>query len=56
MAKILCVLYPDPVTGYPAGLRAGRHPGIDHYPGGQTVAHPVGDRLHPGRAAGLRVR
>ncbi|ANB76529.1 hypothetical protein AYM40_30475 [Paraburkholderia phytofirmans OLGA172] len=40
MAKILCVLYPDPVTGYSPKYARDDIPVITQYPGGQTVPSP----------------
>lgn len=37
MAKVLCVLYPDPVTGYPPRYARKDVPSITVYPNGQTV-------------------
>ncbi len=37
MAKVLCVLYPDPVTGYPPAYARDDIPVIKGYPNGQTV-------------------
>jgi formate dehydrogenase len=34
MAKILCVLYDDPVDGYPKSYPRADLPKIDRYPGG----------------------
>ena len=42
MAKILCVLYPDPVTGYPPKYARDGIPVVTQYPGGQTVPSPKG--------------
>lgn len=42
MAKILCVLYPDPKTGYPPNYARDDIPVITEYPNGQTVPTPVG--------------
>ena len=39
MAKVLCVLYDDPVDGYPTSYPRDDIPTIDRYPGGQTRAH-----------------
>ena len=39
MAKVLCVLYDDPVDGYPTSYARDDIPKIDRYPGGQTAAH-----------------
>ncbi|MDH7460304.1 NAD-dependent formate dehydrogenase [Chitinophagaceae bacterium 26-R-25] len=43
MAKILCVLYPDPVTGYPPKYARKSIPEIQVYPNGQTTPTPVGE-------------
>ncbi len=40
MAHVLCVLYDDPVDGYPTSYAARRHARIDHYPGGLTTPTP----------------
>ena len=94
--KVVLVLYPDPVNGYPPNYARDSVPTIEVYPDGQTSALPPGprppdsrfnlvnvslllacssrpygnllthrtwlspdperDRLHPGRAARMRVR
>ena len=56
MAKILAVLYPDPVDGYPKTYARDDVPKIDHYPDGQTVPNPQVDRLQTRPAAGQRFR
>jgi hypothetical protein len=38
MAKILCVLYDDPTTGYPPIYSRSDIPKITTYPDGQTAA------------------
>ena len=40
MAKILCVLYDDPVGGYPASYPRDDLPKIERYPNGQTLPTP----------------
>src|SRR5262245_48771871 len=40
MAKILCVLYDDPTTGYPTSYARDDVPTIERYPGGQTAPSP----------------
>jgi formate dehydrogenase len=40
MAKVLCVLYDDPVDGYPTSYARDDVPRIDDYPGGQTAPTP----------------
>ncbi len=52
MAKIVCVLYPDPVTGYPTSYARDDLPKIDHYPGGQTLPTPKGIDFKPGTLLG----
>ncbi len=52
MAKILCVLYPDPVTGYPSTYARDRIPVITEYPGGQTVPNPHAIDFIPGHLLG----
>ena len=48
MAKILCVLYPDPVSGYPNSYARDGVPKIEHYPGGQTTPSPKAVDFTPG--------
>src|SRR6202451_1209655 len=52
MAKILCVLYDDPVTGYPKSYARSGIPKIDHYPGGQTAPTPETIDFKPGELLG----
>jgi formate dehydrogenase len=52
MAKILCVLYDDPVTGYPKSYARADIPKIDHYPGGQTTPTPKKIDFTPGDLLG----
>src|ERR1700691_757075 len=52
MAKILCVLYDDPVTGYPKSYARSGIPKIDHYPGGQTAPTPEAIDFKPGQLLG----
>ena len=40
MAKVLCVLYDDPVGGMPKKYARDDIPKLDHYPGGQTLPTP----------------
>jgi len=42
MAKILCVLYPDPLSGFPPRYARSEIPEIKIYPDGQTVPSPRG--------------
>src|SRR5271170_3033012 len=52
MAKVLCVLYDDPVEGYPTIYPRDGIPRIDHYPGGQTVPSPGAIDFTPGELLG----
>jgi formate dehydrogenase len=52
MAKILCVLYDDPVDGYPQSYARDSIPKIDHYPGGQTAPTPKAIDFTPGALLG----
>ena len=52
MAKIVCVLYPDPVDGYPTSYPRDDIPRIDRYPGGQTTPSPKGLDFTPGHLLG----
>src|SRR3984893_11954982 len=40
MAKVLCVLYDDPVTGHPKSYARDGVPTIERYPGGQSAPAP----------------
>jgi formate dehydrogenase len=52
MAKVLCVLYADPVDGYPKTYARDDLPHLDHYPGGQTLPTPSGIDFTPGHLLG----
>jgi formate dehydrogenase len=52
MAKVLCVLYDDPVDGYPTSYARDDLPRIDHYPGGQTTPTPSAIDFTPGHLLG----
>jgi formate dehydrogenase len=52
MAKVLCVLYDDPVDGYPKSYPRNDLPEIDHYPGGQTLPTPKAIDFKPGALLG----
>jgi formate dehydrogenase len=53
MAKVLCVLYPDPATGYPPKYARDDIPVIAAYPNGQTVPSPRGALgFNPGELVG----
>ncbi|WP_326953424.1 NAD-dependent formate dehydrogenase [Amycolatopsis sp. NBC_01286] len=52
MAKVLCVLYDDPVDGYPKTYPRDDLPHLDGYPGGQTLPTPQGVDFTPGQLLG----
>ncbi len=52
MAKVLCVLYDDPVDGYPKSYARDDIPKLDHYPGGQTLPTPKAIDFKPGQLLG----
>lgn len=52
MAKILAVLYPDPVGGYPPDYARDEIPAITGYPGGQTTPTPHTIDFTPGQLLG----
>ena len=52
MAKILCVLYPDPDTGYPPSYARDEVPVIGGYANGQTAPSMEGVAFRPGELIG----
>ncbi|WP_127091564.1 NAD-dependent formate dehydrogenase [Aquabacter cavernae] len=52
MAKVVCVLYDDPIDGMPKSYARDDLPRIDHYPGGQTLPTPKGIDFAPGALLG----
>ena len=52
MAKVICVLYDDPVDGYPTTYPRDDLPHLDHYPGGQTLPTPSAIDFTPGTLLG----
>jgi formate dehydrogenase len=52
MAKVLCVLYDDPVDGYPTSYARDGLPVIERYPGGQTLPSPQAVDFRPGALLG----
>jgi formate dehydrogenase len=52
VAKIVCVLFDDPIEGYPPGYAREGLPKIDRYPGGQTVPTPKAIDFQPGQLLG----
>ena len=52
MAKILCVLYDDPIDGYPTSYPRNDLPKIERYPDGQTLPTPRAVDFEPGTLLG----
>jgi formate dehydrogenase len=52
MAKVLCVLYDDPETGYPPSYARDGIPEIAGYPDGQTAPSPEAIDFEPGELLG----
>jgi formate dehydrogenase len=52
MATILCVLYDDPVDGYPPSYPRDGVPSIERYPDGQTTPTPERVDFNPGELLG----
>ena len=52
MAKVLCVLYDDPVDGYPQSYARDEIPAVKSYPGGQTAPTPKQIDFKPGQLLG----
>jgi formate dehydrogenase len=52
MAKVVCVLYEDPVDGYPATYARDTVPSIERYPDGQTAPSPHAVDFEPGQLLG----
>src|SRR5262249_14012377 len=52
MTKIICVLYDDPVDGYPPAYPRDEVPKIEQYPGGQTTPTPEAIDFTPGELLG----
>jgi formate dehydrogenase len=52
MAKVLCVLYDDPVDGYPESFPRDGLPHLDGYPDGQTLPTPSAIDFTPGALLG----
>ncbi|MGM9453953.1 NAD-dependent formate dehydrogenase [Legionella bozemanae] len=52
MAKILCVLYEDPIKGYPKYYARDTLPKIEHYPDGQNTPTPKHIDFKPGTLLG----
>ena len=56
MAKIVCVLYDDPVDGYPPAYARDDIPKIEKYPDGQTTPTPSAIDFSPAERATERGR
>src|SRR5215831_15871098 len=52
MAKVLCVLYDDPVDGNPESYARDGIPALDRYPSGQTLPSPRAVDFRPGELLG----
>jgi formate dehydrogenase len=52
VAKIVCVLYPDPVDGYPTSYPRADVPHVESYPGGQRAPSPKAVDFVPGQLLG----
>ena len=52
MANVLCVLYDDPVDGYPPPYARDEIPRIERYPDGQTTPTPEAIDFRPGELLG----
>jgi formate dehydrogenase len=52
MAKVLAVLYPDPIDGYPPRYARDSLPVVATYPNGQTLPTPHGLGFNPGELLG----
>jgi formate dehydrogenase len=52
MAKVLCVLYDDPVDGYPRSYARDDLPKVERYPDGQTLPSPEAIDFKPGTLLG----
>jgi len=48
MAKVICVLYDDPVTGYPKSYPRNDIPTLERYPDGMTLPTPKKIDFNPG--------
>lgn len=52
MSKIVCVLYDDPVDGYPTSYARDDIPQLDRYPDGQSLPSPQAIDFKPGTLLG----
>jgi len=56
LATVLCVLYDDPIDGYPKSCPRNDLPKIERYPGGQTLPTPKAIDFTPGALLGADCR
>src|SRR5258705_8731726 len=52
MSKVVCVLYDDPVDGYPKSYARDDLPRLTRYPAGQTLPSPKEIDFNPGQLLG----
>jgi formate dehydrogenase len=52
VAKVVCVLYPDPVDGFPTAYARDSVPALARYPNGQTTPTPAAIDFTPGALLG----
>lgn len=52
MAKVVCVLYDDPVEGFPNAYARDGLPKLESFPGGQTLPTPKAIDFQPGTLLG----
>ena len=52
MAKIVCVLYDDPIDGHPSTYARDTLPALENYPGGQSLPSPRDIDFKPGELLG----
>jgi formate dehydrogenase len=52
MAKVLCVLYADPVDGFPSSYPRDGLPALENYPDGQSLPSPEAVDFEPGTLLG----
>lgn len=52
MAKIICVLYDDPITGYPTSYPRDNIPNLEQYPDGMALPTPKHIDYKPGQLLG----
>src|SRR5215467_481158 len=52
MAKVICVLYDDPIGGYPKSYARDDIPRLEDYPGGQSLPAPKTIDFKPGQLLG----